>query len=71
MSHIIGIGGVFLKCQHIEETKRFYTETLELPLEDWGGCSSSGERRKVTRTTSSKRRRPTSAFGLLHSSAFG
>ena len=36
MSHILGLGGIFLRCQHLEETRRFYQEILEIPLEPWG-----------------------------------
>ena len=37
MSHIVGLGGIFIKCQNLEETRRFYTEILEIPLQAWGG----------------------------------
>lgn len=36
MSHILGLGGIFLRCKNIEETRRFYQETLEIALEPWG-----------------------------------
>lgn len=37
MSHILGLGGIFLRCQKLEETRHFYKEILEIPLESWGG----------------------------------
>jgi predicted enzyme related to lactoylglutathione lyase len=36
MAHVLGLGGVFLKCQNLEATRHFYGEILEIPLESWG-----------------------------------
>jgi predicted enzyme related to lactoylglutathione lyase len=36
MSHVLGIGGIFLKCQNLAATRHFYGEILEIPLENWG-----------------------------------
>ncbi|GGA71288.1 VOC family protein [Ornithinibacillus halotolerans] len=35
--NIIGIGGVFLRSEKIEEVKDWYKEVLGITLEDWGG----------------------------------
>jgi catechol 2,3-dioxygenase-like lactoylglutathione lyase family enzyme len=36
MKRVIGIGGIFLKCQHLEETRAWYSKHLGIPLESWG-----------------------------------
>lgn len=36
MKRVIGLGGIFLKCQHLEETRAWYTKHLGIDLESWG-----------------------------------
>jgi lactoylglutathione lyase len=35
--NIIGIGGVFLRSEKIDEMKAWYKEVLSISLEDWNG----------------------------------
>jgi lactoylglutathione lyase len=35
--NVIGIGGVFLRTEKIEEIKSWYKEVLSISLEDWNG----------------------------------
>jgi len=36
MKKVIGLGGIFLKCQHLEETRAWYSQHLGIHLESWG-----------------------------------
>lgn len=36
MKRVIGLGGIFLKCQHLEETRNWYAKHLGIQLESWG-----------------------------------
>lgn len=36
MKRVIGLGGIFIKCKHLEETRAWYTKHLGLQLESWG-----------------------------------
>ncbi len=36
MKKVIGLGGIFLKCQHLEETLAWYSQHLGIHLESWG-----------------------------------
>lgn len=36
MKKVIGLGGVFLRCQHLEETRAWYAQHLGITLESWG-----------------------------------
>ncbi|MBI5916333.1 MAG: VOC family protein [Bacteroidetes bacterium] len=36
MKRVIGIGGIFFKCQDRETVKNWYTTHLGIPVEDWG-----------------------------------
>jgi D-3-phosphoglycerate dehydrogenase len=36
MKKVIGLGGIFIKCQHLEETRAWYTRHLGIDLESWG-----------------------------------
>jgi len=36
MKRVIGLGGIFFKCQHLEETRAWYTKHLGIDLESWG-----------------------------------
>ncbi|MFN0216292.1 MAG: VOC family protein [Saprospiraceae bacterium] len=36
MKKVIGLGGIFLKCQHFEETRAWYSKHLGIKLESWG-----------------------------------
>ncbi len=36
MKRVIGLGGIFIKCQHLEETRAWYTKHLGIDLESWG-----------------------------------
>ncbi len=36
MKRVIGLGGIFIKCQHLEETRAWYSRHLGLALESWG-----------------------------------
>ncbi|WP_096272440.1 VOC family protein [Paucisalibacillus globulus] len=35
--NVLGIGGVFLRVEKIEELKEWYQEVLSISLEDWNG----------------------------------
>lgn len=37
MSHVIGLGGVFLLCEDPDVTARWYKEVLGLAMNDYGG----------------------------------
>lgn len=36
MQRVIGLGGIFFKCQNLEATRAWYTRHLGLQLESWG-----------------------------------
>lgn len=36
MKRVIGLGGLFMKCQHLEETRAWYSKHLGIALESWG-----------------------------------
>ena len=36
MKRVIGIGGIFFKCNDHEAVKNWYSEHLGIPTEDWG-----------------------------------
>lgn len=36
MKRVIGLGGIFFKCQHFEETRAWYAKHLGIQLESWG-----------------------------------
>ena len=36
MKRVTGIGGIFLKCQNLEETRNWYARHLGVKLEPWG-----------------------------------
>lgn len=36
MKRVIGIGGIFIKCKHLEETRAWYSKHLGMALESWG-----------------------------------
>jgi len=36
MKRVIGLGGIFLKCQHLKETRAWYEAHLGINLESWG-----------------------------------
>ena len=36
MKKVTGIGGIFLKCRHWEETREWYSKHLGIELESWG-----------------------------------
>lgn len=38
MKRVIGLGGVFLKCQHLDTTRAWYAQHLGLQIESWGGA---------------------------------
>lgn len=35
--HIIGIGGLFLRCRDRDRTMKWYADTLGIAIENWGG----------------------------------
>ncbi len=35
---VIGLGGIFIKCQNPKETAAWYAKHLGLNIEDWGGA---------------------------------
>lgn len=36
MKRVIGLGGIFFKCRHLEETRAWYAKHLGIQLESWG-----------------------------------
>lgn len=36
MKKVIGLGGIFMKCRHWEETREWYSRHLGIELESWG-----------------------------------
>ena len=36
MKRVIGLGGIFLKCNNLVETRAWYTKHLGIDLESWG-----------------------------------
>lgn len=36
MKKVIGLGGIFIKCRDVEQTRAWYTKHLGIHLEDWG-----------------------------------
>jgi catechol 2,3-dioxygenase-like lactoylglutathione lyase family enzyme len=36
MKKVIGLGGIFFKCQHFETTRAWYAQHLGIQLESWG-----------------------------------
>jgi len=36
MKKVTGIGGIFLKCRDVEQTRAWYAKHLGIRLEDWG-----------------------------------
>jgi catechol 2,3-dioxygenase-like lactoylglutathione lyase family enzyme len=36
MKRAIGLGGLFLRCQNVEETRAWYSQHLGIPMESWG-----------------------------------
>lgn len=36
MGKVIGLGGIFLKCNHYETTREWYSKHLGIQLEPWG-----------------------------------
>lgn len=35
--HILGIGGLFLRCHDRDQTMKWYADTLGITVESWGG----------------------------------
>jgi catechol 2,3-dioxygenase-like lactoylglutathione lyase family enzyme len=36
MQRVIGLGGIFFKCNHVETTREWYARHLGISLESWG-----------------------------------
>ena len=36
MKRVIGLGGIFIKCQNLESTRAWYSKHLGIQLESWG-----------------------------------
>lgn len=36
MKKVIGLGGVFIKCRDVDQTRAWYTKHLGIQMEDWG-----------------------------------
>ena len=36
MKKVIGLGGIFLKCRDVEQTRAWYARHLGIEMQDWG-----------------------------------